>query len=120
MMSRTIAILAGAVALRAGAAYASPDTHAALTTLENRAQLVAARMSHGESYDQATRAVPQVSSDERSQAIFLEMGKGSTYRQAKLTISERPAVVNARWTKHQTAMQLGGSHEAGWAASTRE
>ena len=46
--------------------------------------------------------------------------KGATYRQAKLTISEPPDVVNARWNKHQVAMQSGGSHEAGWAASTQQ
>jgi hypothetical protein len=77
-------------------------------------------MSHGESYDQATRAVPQVQSDERSQAILAEMNKGKSYREARLATSDRAEVVNARWNKHEAAMERGGSHEAGWAASTRE
>src|SRR5512147_3150957 len=118
MIPRLTAVLAGAIAFSAGAAYAAPDTQA--VTLENRIQLVAARMNQGESYDQATRAVPQPRTDGRSQAIADEMVKGSTYRQARLTVSERIDVVNARWTRHQIAMSSGGAHEAGWAASVRE
>jgi hypothetical protein len=111
MKSRIITLVAVVVALSTGVAYAAP------VTLENRAQLVAARMSQGGSYDQATRAIP-LPSDERSQAVAIEMSKGSTYRQARLTINERADSVNARWTRHEVAMASGGAHEAGWAAST--
>jgi hypothetical protein len=117
MKPRTTAIIAAAAALWSGAALAA--TGAQAVTLENRAQLIAARMSQGESYDRASRAVPQVS-DERSQAILDEMSKGSTYRKATLTVSERADVVNARWNKHQVAMVNGGAHEAGWAASSKK
>jgi hypothetical protein len=55
--------------------------------------------------------------DERSEAIAVEMSKGSTYRQARLTVSERTDVVNARFNRHLVAMVNGGAHDAGWAAS---
>lgn len=117
MIPRLAAVLAGAVLFSAGAAQASPDASQPSPTLENRAQLVAARMSQGASYDQATRAVPLPVSDEWSLSIANEMNKGRTYREARLSLSERAEVVNARWTKHELAMEKGGSHEAGWAAS---
>ena len=118
MMTRIAGLIAGAV-FSAGVAQASPDvSQAASPNLENRAQLVAERMSQGASYDQATRAVP-LPSDELSRAIAQEMMNSRiTYRQARLTISERTDVVNGRWNKHLVAMASGGSHEAGWAASS--
>ena len=118
MRSRIAGLLAGAVLFSAGVAHASPDPlQPASPTLENRARLVAARMAQGESYDQATRGVPLTPDDEFSRAIAREMSKGSTYRDARVRMCERPEVINARWNKHQVAMQNGGSHEAGWAAS---
>lgn len=118
MTSRLIAVVAGAIAVWAGSAFADPQAQTGSVTLENRAQLIAARMSQGEAYDQASRAVPQVR-DERSEAILAELSKGYTYRQAKLSIGERADAVNGRWNKHAVAMLSGVSHEAGWAASTR-
>ncbi len=111
-----VAVFAAAVAFWSGAALAAPETQA--VTPGNRAQLIAQRMSSGESYDQAARAVPQAT-DERDQQIATEMAKGKTYRQARLTVAEEPEIVSARWNRHATAMVNGGSHEAGWAASAR-
>jgi hypothetical protein len=111
MMSRLAALAAAVVALSTGAASAAP------VTLENRAQLVAARMNQGGAYDQATRAIPLPARDEQSQAIAARIDEGSTYRQARLAIGERAEVVNARWTRHQLAMVGGATHDAGWTAS---
>jgi hypothetical protein len=117
MMSRVQLMLAGALTLWAGAGYATPPEEKVM--LANRAQQVAARMSQLESYDRATRAIPLAGAAERDQAIAEALEKGRSYRQARGEISEQPGTVNARWSKHQLAMQDGGSHEAGWAASAR-
>ena len=119
MTARFAAVFAAVVSLWAGAAYAGPSSQDASSTQQRRAQLIAARMSTGESYDQAARAVPQAPSDEREQAIQLALSKGTTYRQAKLDKPERSEVVNARWNKHLLTMQQGASHEAGWEATAR-
>ena len=119
MPSRLVAVVAGAIAVWAGSAFADPQAQTGSVTLENRGQLIAARMSQGEAYDRASRAVPQVQ-DERSEAILTELSKGYTYRQAKFSIGERADSVNGRWNRHGVAMLSGASHEAGWASSTRQ
>ncbi len=116
MIRRIAVVLAAAEALWAATASATPDEP--VVTAENRVQLVAARMSQGESYDRATRAVP-LPSDERSREIGALVAQGKTYREAQLAVGERAEIVNARWNKHLAAMVDGGAHEAGWVASTR-
>jgi pectin methylesterase-like acyl-CoA thioesterase len=118
MTNLRILIVAG-IALTAGLASAAPKAEAVSPTLANRQQLIAVRMgTTGESYDRATKAVQSVI-DERTEAILAEINKGASYKQARLTVPDRATIVNARWTKHLVAMDKGGAHDAGWAASSQ-
>jgi hypothetical protein len=85
-------------------------------------------MSRGESYDQASRnSLPTSGMTDRAQQVAAQMATGASYDRASQAAAsadpgqtESPGVVTARWTRHLGAMQAGGAHEAGWAASTQD
>lgn len=126
-MLRITFAVAAALAAVTGPAYASPGSGSQSIAAGDRTHAIAARMARGESYDQAARAtLPSAEASARAQTIAAQMATGKSHdRAAQAASSADPSgsetleVVDARWAKHLGAMQAGGAHEAGWAASTR-
>lgn len=130
MMSRVTLVLAAALAL-SGTAYAAEKQPAGVGS-EGRSSAIAAQMSKGLSYDQASRAAREASAAEpsktdasRVQAVATLVSHGMSYDRATLEVVHQAPIdverVNARYTKHLAAMQqMGRTHDAGWTASNSE
>lgn len=130
MMFRLPLMVTAALTLWAGSAHAA-DAQRGSAGAEGRAVAIAAQMSKGLSYDQASRAAREASDVEsRADTSRLDtyaklMSQGASYDQATAAAREQTPrdvnVANARWVKHLAVMSSGAtSHEAGWAASNEK
>ncbi len=125
MTSRFTAVLVAALAMGAGTAAAASDD--ARHASQDRLEAIAARMTRGESYDQATReTLPTSGEESRAGAIAAKMSSLMSYDQAARAAADEAArdeavsaAANERWINHLRAMTAaGGAHDAGWRASS--